>query len=99
MRENRSCFATLIIVVLAALVAALLLVAAFVVWLAGLMGSLLYPCLIVGIALAIFALILDKVSLREAMRELHERIRVIYEVTRMLRECAEWVASLLFRRQ
>ena len=63
MRENRSCFATLIIVVLAALVAALLLVAAFVVWLAGLMGSLLYPCLIVGIALAIFALILYKVSL------------------------------------
>ena len=49
MRENRSYFAALIIVALAAPVAALLFVVALVMWLAELMGSLVYPCLILGL--------------------------------------------------
>ena len=97
MHENRSYFAALIIVAMAAPVAALLFVAALVIWLAELMGSLLYPCLIVGAFMALVAMVVYCVSLRNGMRELHERISVIYDVTRMLREAVEWGMRLLFR--
>lgn len=97
MRENRSYFAALIIVALAAPAAALLFVVALVVWLAELMGSIIYPCLIVGLFFALLAAIVYKVSLRDTMRELHERIGVIYDVTKVIREGVEWGMRLLFR--
>lgn len=95
MRENHSFLAALIIVALVAPVAALLFVVALVVWLAELMGSLIYPCLIVALFLAILAIIIYKVSLRDALREMHERMGVVYEVTKLLREGFEWIARLL----
>jgi hypothetical protein len=97
MGENQSYFATLIIVVLAALAAALLLVVALVVWLAELMGSAIYPCLILGIFMAILAAIVYRVSLRHIVREIDERLSVIYEVTKILREGIEWCMRVLFR--
>lgn len=99
MRENHSYFAALIIVALAAPAAALLFVVALVVWLAELMGSLIYPCLIVALFFAVLATIIYKVSLRDAMREIHERVGVIYEVTKAMREGFEWAMRLLFRQQ
>jgi len=98
MRENRSYFAALIIVALAAPAAALLFVVALVVWLAELMGSLIYPCLVVGLFFALLAMVVYKVSLRDTMQELHERIGVIYDVTKVLREGVEWGMRLLFRK-
>ena len=95
MRENHSFLAALIIVALVAPAAALLFVVALVVWLAELMGSLIYPCLIVALFLAILAIIIYKVSLRDALREMHERMGVVYEVTKLLREGFEWIACLL----
>lgn len=97
MRENRSYFAALIIVALAAPAAALLFVVALVVWLAELMGTIIYPCIIVGLFFAMLAKIVYKVSLRDAMREVHERIEVIYDVTKIVREGVEWGMRLLFR--
>lgn len=97
MRENHFNFAALIIVALAAPVAALLFVVALVMWLAELMGSLIYPCLILGLFFALLAAIVYKVSLRDAMREVDERLSVIYEVTRLLREGIEWIMLLLFK--
>ena len=97
MRENHFNFAALIIVALAAPVAALLFVVALVMWLAELMGSLVYPCLILGLFFALLAAIIYKVSLRDAMREVDERLSVIYEVTRLLREGIEWIMLLLFK--
>lgn len=97
MRENRSYFASLIIVALAAPAAALLLVVALVVWLAELMGSIIFPCLILGLFFALLATIIYKVSLRDAMREIDERFVVIYEVTKLFREGIEWGIRLLFR--
>ena len=97
MRENHFNFAALIIVALAAPVAALLFVVALVMWLAELMGSLVYPCLILGLFFALLAAIVYKVSLRDAMREVDERLSVIYEVTRLLREGIEWIMLLLFK--
>ena len=98
MHENRSHFAALIIVALAAPAAALLFVVALVVWLAELMGSIIYPCIIVGLFFALLATIIYKVSLRDAMREIDERLQVIYDVTRLLREGVEWGVRLLFRK-
>ena len=98
MGERRSHFAALIIVALAAPVAALLFVVGVVVWLAELMGSLIYPCLIVGLFFALLAFVVYKVSLRDAMREIDERLSVIYEVTKLLREGIEWGMRLLFRK-
>ena len=98
MRENRSYFASLIIVALAAPAAALLLIIALVVWLSELMGSIIFPCLILGLFFALLATIVYKVSLRDAMREIDERFVVIYEVTKLFREGIEWGVRLLFRR-
>ncbi len=97
MRENRSYFAALIIVALAAPAAALLFVVALVVWLAELMGSILYPCIIVGLFLALLALLLYKVSLRDTMREIHKRLGVVYDVSRLARDGVAWGMRLLFR--
>ena len=58
MHENRSHFAALIIVALAAPAAALLLVVALVVWLAELMGSIVYPCLVLGLFFALISYII-----------------------------------------
>jgi hypothetical protein len=96
MRENRSYFAALLIVALAAPVAALLFVVALVVWLSEIMGSIVYPCLLIGAFFALIATILYKVSLRDVMREMDERIRLLSEFLGTLREGVEWVMRLLF---
>ncbi len=98
MGERRSHFAALIIVALAAPVAALLFVVGVVVWLAELMGSIIYPCFLVGLFFALLALVVYKVSLRDAMRDIDERLSVIYEVTKLLREGIEWGLRLIFRK-
>ena len=92
-------FAALIIVALAAPAAALLLVVALVVWLAELMGSVIYPCLLLGLLLTLLTYIIYKVSLRDALREIDERWRVIYEATRLIREGIEWGLRLLFGKE
>ncbi|MBE6197407.1 MAG: hypothetical protein IKA26_05520 [Alistipes sp.] len=97
MRENRFPFAALIIVALAAPAAALLGVVALVVWLAELMGSVIYPCLILGLFLALLATIVYKVSLRDIMQDMHERVTVIYDMTKLLREGIDWAMRVLFR--
>ena len=96
MRENRSYFAALLIVALAAPVAALLFVVALVVWLSEIMGSIVYPCLLIGAFFALIATILYKVSLRDVIREMYERIRLLSEFIGTLREGVEWVMRLLF---
>ena len=96
MRENRSYFTALLIVALAAPVAALLFVVALVVWLSEIMGSIVYPCLLIGAFFALIATILYKVSLRDVMREMDERIRLLSEFIGTLREGVEWVMRLLF---
>ena len=97
MAEHRSPLPALIIVALAAPAAALLLIVALVVWLAELMGSVIYPCLILGLFFALLATIIYKVSLRDAMREVGERLGVIYEVTRLLHGAVEWGVRALMK--
>lgn len=97
MHENRSYITALIIVALAAPAAALLLVVALVVWLSEIMGSIIYPCLILGLFFALLATIIYKVSLRDAMREMNERLSVIYDVTKLLSEVVGWGMRTLFK--
>ena len=97
MHENRSYITALIIVALAAPAAALLLVVALVVWLSEIMGSIIYPCLILGLFFALLANIIYKVSLRDAMREMNERLSVIYDVTKLLSEVVGWGMRTLFK--
>ena len=97
MHENRSYITALIIVALAAPAAALLLVVALVVWLSEIMGSIIYPCLILGLFFALLATIIYKVSLRNAMREMNERLSVIYDVTKLLSEVVGWGMRTLFK--
>ena len=97
MHENRSYITALIIGALAAPAAALLLVVALVVWLSEIMGSIIYPCLILGLFFALLATIIYKVSLRDAMREMNERLSVIYDVTKLLSEVVGWGMRTLFK--
>ena len=96
MRENGTHFAALIIVVLAALAAAQLLLVALVLWLATLFGSIIVPCIIVGLFMALLGIVVYRLSLRAIIQEMHERIGVIYGVTKALHEAVEWVIRWLF---
>ena len=98
MHENRSFLPALIIVALAAPAAALLVVVALVVWLAELMGSVIYPCLLLGVLFALLAYIIYKVSLREALREMEQRLQVISDAIALLRTGVEWCVQWLIRR-
>ena len=97
MRERYSYFTALVIVVLAGLVTALLFVTALVLWLAELMGSVIYPCLIVGLFFALLAFVVYRVSLRDIVRDIYERMDTIYYVTKTLRDGVEWAVKLFFR--
>ena len=99
MNEHRSHIAALIIVALAAPAAALLLIVALVVWLAELMGSIILPCLIIGILFALLATIIYKVSLRDALRDFETQFAAIYDFTRILREGLSWALSLFIKRE
>ncbi|MBO7220896.1 MAG: hypothetical protein J6V21_06925 [Alistipes sp.] len=95
MQEHRSGFAALFIALLAALAAALLLLVALVVWLADLMGGVLYPCLIVGGFMALIAIIVYNVSLRHTLRAVHEEILAISEIAKIIRIALSWLGRLI----
>lgn len=97
MRENGTYFVALIIVVLAALAAAQLLLAALVIWLAECFGSIVTPCLVVGIFMALLGFVVYKVSLQKIMRDMHERTEAIYEVANLIRKAVEWSIGVIFR--
>ena len=96
MQEHRSFLVALIIVVLAALAAAQLLLVALVLWLATLFDSIIVPCIIVGLFMALLGIVVYRLSLRAIIQEMHERIGVIYGVTKALHEAVEWAIRWLF---
>ena len=99
MRENGPPFVTLIIVVLAALAAAQLLLVAVVLLLAEIMGSLVIPCLVVGVFMLLLGVALYRLALRESMREIHERMGVVYGFVRSVQDIVALVTRLLFRQR
>lgn len=97
MQENRSSFAALLIAALVALVAALLFVVALVVWLSEWFGSIVLPCLLVGLFFAAFAVAIYALTLRPAMQRMHEQFMVIYDMMRLARDGVDAVTKLFFR--
>lgn len=94
MRADRPFFIPLAIAVVTAILSAILLVSAFVAWLAELIGSVKIPCLIVGSFMAIIAAIVYFVSLRSSFRQFGEELSVIYSVSRAVRSWIDWVRAL-----
>ena len=91
MRADRPFFLPLAITVVAAILAALLLVWAFVAWLAEIFGSFKTPCLLVGGFMAVVAVIVYKVALKSYFEEL----RVLYSVSRVVRGWMDWAAAFM----
>jgi hypothetical protein len=95
MRADRPFFLPLAITVVAAILAALLLVWAFVAWLAEIFGSFKTPCLLVGGFMAVVAVIVYKVALKSYFVQIGEELRVIYSVSRVVRGWMDWAAAFM----
>lgn len=97
MRADRPLFMPLAITIVSALLAALLFISALVAWLAEIFGSFNEPCLLVGIFLALMAVVVYFVSLKSYFRQIGEELRVIYSVSRAVRDGIDWVTAFLGR--
>ena len=97
MRADRPLFMPLAITIVSALLAALLFISALVAWLAEIFGSCKEPCLLVGIFLALMAVVVYFVSLKSYFRQIGEELRVIYSVSRAVRDGIDWVTAFLGR--
>ena len=99
MQTNRSLFVALVVVATAILASMLLLTMALVVWLAEWFGSIVWPCVIVGVLMLFVALVVYKVSLRDTLRDYRERLNIIYDATTTLSEIFSFgVAAIRFLR-
>lgn len=85
--------APLICFVMTALAALVLLIAAFVVWLASLVGSAAVAALIAGGFFAVLALVIYLLSVRAAVKRIRERLGVIYEVASRVQRGYAWLSD------
>ena len=97
MQENYSCFVALLVVAMTAFVALILFVAALVLWLAEWFGSIVVPCLIVGLFFALHGWAIYRFSLRDSIRHIEEQFGVIYDMMHLAREGVDAVTKLFFR--
>ena len=77
------------------MIAAILIVTAFVVWLSGVIGSVIYTSLIVGVVLALLATVIYFVWIREPLRRFQDKIGAIYEVSQYAKLGYEWAVKWL----
>ena len=95
MRADRPLFMPLAITIVSALLAALLFISALVAWLAEIFGSFKEPCLLVGIFLAVMAVVVYKVSLKSYFSQISQELSVIYSVSRVIRGWLDWASAFL----
>lgn len=95
MDDNRPFFIPLVAMTATAMIAAILIVTAFVVWLSEVLGSVIYTCLIVGVVLALSAAMIYFVWISEPLRHFQEKIGAIYEVSQYARLGYEWAVKWL----
>lgn len=88
---------SLILFTLSALMAILLFVAAFTVWLSELTHSLFVAMLIVGSFFLTVALMSYLLSLRYALRRINDRLETIYDVAESAKRAYEWALEMLKR--
>lgn len=95
MEDNRPFFVPLVAMAATAMIAAILVVTASVVWLSGVLGSMIYTCLIVGVVLALLATLIYFVWIREPLRRFQDKIGAIYEVAQYAKLGYEWAVKWL----
>ena len=90
MDDNRPFFVPLVAMAATAMIATILIVTAFVVWLSGILGSMIYTCLIVGVVLALLSTLIYFVWIREPLRRFQDKISAIYEMSQYAKLGYEW---------
>ncbi len=84
--------------ILTALIASILLISAFVLFLGEVIGSHLLAMVIVGGVCAIASWVIYSSSIRPIIREWEERVSTIYEVARSIRKAYEWMVEYIIAR-
>lgn len=92
--QKNSITATIAFIV-TALIAAILIVSAFVLFLGEIIGSHLLAMVIVGGGCAIAAWVIYTSSLRPIIQKLEEQITTIYEVAHAARQTYEWALKYI----
>ena len=86
-------FVAILLFVLFIIAAATLFIVAAVMWLAEVLGSTVYSCLIFGGAAAIVALVIYLASVSRSMQIMHDWLDTVYDTSRMARSGYEQVKS------
>ena len=89
--NSRPMFAPLVVMVIATLMSILLVVIALIDWLAAFFDSLMIPCLLVALFMALLAVIVYLDALRPSLVQARERFDVVYEVFRHIKRGVDWV--------
>lgn len=93
--EGGSAITALIGFSLMILLAALLFITAFILWLGEIVGSAAMATLVIGVMFALAAMIVYIQSAQPALERIRERTETIYEVAVRARDLAEWVGDKL----
>ena len=86
-------FVAILFCILTIAVAAILFIAAVVIWVGNLLDSIALSCLIFGGAAAIVALMIYLFSVRRSVRIMHEYLQTVYETSRMAKSGYEQAKS------
>lgn len=95
MDDNRPFFVPLVVMAATAIIATILVVTALVIWLSGILGSMICTCLIVGVVLALLAALIYFVWIREPLRHFQDKISAIYEMSQYAKLGYEWAVKWL----
>lgn len=95
MEKNRPFFVPMIVMVTTAMIALLLFVASLVLWLSEIMGSVIYPCLIVGAVFMVAALCIYFCSVRAVLKSISEQLGMVYAVSRAIHKVYAWILRRL----
>ena len=89
--KNSGVVSALVFFILVILPSIGLFISALTIWLAQLLDSAIYACLIVGGALLLVAVLIYLIKLRCAVKRMQERMETIYETSRLLQSGFEWI--------
>lgn len=100
MKENRkpggSIVVPLLSFIFATILATLLIIYAFVMWLAELTGSVAVAGLITGGFFIVLATVIYFLSVRRALEDILDRLDTVYEVASRIKEAYAWLSEFSF---
>ncbi|WP_418992323.1 hypothetical protein [Alistipes sp.] len=100
MKENRksggSFVIPLLLFIFSAIIATLLIIYAFVMWLAELTGSVAVAGLITGGFFIVLSALIYFLSVRRELEEILDRLDTVYEVASRIKEAYAWLSEFSF---